>query len=164
MPGNFFETLEIEKPRTIELRDFSRKVILTLKGLTENRAKISVMLSSAIVDNTKPDEPEAQSSVVVQNRKNLRIVFKAEFVRKTYLEIYLDGSLKKKGLFQAGTSERWEAIEYIQLKIGNAGGLRANVNGKDYTFGLPGQVANRVITWKKDNKNPNLYSIVVKDW
>ncbi|MFW5808414.1 MAG: RodZ domain-containing protein, partial [Spirochaetota bacterium] len=83
---------------------------------------------------------------------------------KTYLEVYLDGQKKTHGIIQAGTRERWEANEYIQIKVGNAGGMKAIINGREHVFGLPGQVANKVITWKKDAVDPNLYHIVVKDW
>ncbi|MBN2403872.1 MAG: helix-turn-helix domain-containing protein [Spirochaetes bacterium] len=170
IPGNQYETLEIEKTQAILVKDSPREVILTLKGLTENRAKIFVMLGkrteSAATDLQKDiaAESSAGTSIVAQNRKNLKIIFEAEFLRKTYLELYLDGMQKKKGIIPAGIKERWEASEYIQLKIGNAGGLKANINGKTYTFGLPGQVANKIITWQMDPKTPNLYHIVIKDW
>jgi hypothetical protein len=107
---------------------------------------------------------EDSTKVTAQSEKSLRIVFEAEFIKNTYIELYLDGMKKNKGIVFAGKKERWEATEYIQLKIGNAGGLKARINGKEYTFGLPGQVANKVITWKKDIKDPNVYHIVVKDW
>ncbi|MDY6935387.1 MAG: DUF4115 domain-containing protein [Spirochaetota bacterium] len=170
-PGNTLEIFKIEKPRTIRVKDFSREIIFTLKGLTENRAKLLVMLgqkiegeteSASIVNDISKDKDNTK--VFAQNEKNLKIVFEAQFIQKTYLELYLDGMRKMKGIIPAGRRERWEAVEYIQLKIGNAGGLKAKINGKAYTFGHSGQVANKVITWKKDLKNPNLYHIVVKDW
>lgn len=169
MPGNRFETIEIEKPKAVLLKDFQREIIFTLKSLTENRAKIFVMLGEkagfqeAEVQAETAAEDET-SQVIAQNKRNLRIVFEAEFTRKTYLELYLDGMQKKKGIIPAGVRERWEANEYIQLKIGNAGGLNAVINGKSYSFGLPGQVVNKIITWQKDVNNPNLYHIVIKDW
>ncbi len=171
LPGNQYETLEMEKPKTLLIRDFSREVMLTLKGLTENRAKIFVMLGkkngtgTTELQKTVPAvESSAGTQVTAQSRKNLKIIFEAEFTRKTYLELYLDGMQKKKGIVPAGVKERWEASEYIQLKIGNAGGLKATINGKEYTFGLPGQVANKIITWQMDAKTPNVYHIVTKDW
>ena len=91
-------------------------------------------------------------------------MFEAEFIQKSFIEVYLDGVRKNRGFIQKGTIQRWEASEYIQIKIGNAGGINPKINGKTYKFGGAGQVANKVITWKKDVKNPNLYHIVVKDW
>jgi cytoskeletal protein RodZ len=170
MPGNQYETLEIEKPKVILVKDCPREVNLTLKGLTENRAKVFVMLGKKNEPNVPdlqkgtPVENTAGTQITAQNRKNLKIIFEAEFIRKTYLELYLDGMLKKKGIIPAGVKERWEASEFIQLKIGNAGGLKAKINGKPYTFGLAGQVANKIITWQMDPKIPNSYNIVTKDW
>ena len=86
------------------------------------------------------------------------------YIQKSFIELYLDGQLKKRGFVPKGSIERWEATEYIQIKIGNAGGLKVRINGRKYKFGKSGQIANKVITWKKDVKNPNLYNIVVKDW
>jgi transcriptional regulator with XRE-family HTH domain len=170
LPGERSEKMEMEKPLNIKLPEFARDVNFTLKGLTESRAKILISLGQAagteeksVVENAVK-KGEDNTRVVAQNEKNLKIVFEAEFLQKTYLEIYLDGSEKRRGMVPEGTRERWEAAEYIQLKIGNAGGLKARINGKDYTFGLPGQVANKVITWNKDINNPNVYKIVVKDW
>ncbi len=171
LPGKLHRKIEMEKPEFVRLEGYNREIVLTLKGLTESRAKIFVMLGKKI--GTEPEEVAMKDesskgvldkTVIAQNRKNLKIVFEAEFIRKTYLELYLDGVQKKKGIIIPGVRERWEAAENIQFKIGNAGGLKARINGKNYTFGLPGQVANKVITWKKDVKNPNRYYIVIKDW
>ena len=63
-----------------------------------------------------------------------------------------------------GSLQRWEANEYIQVKIGNAGGVKATINGKDFVLGGENRVANKVITWKKDSKNPNLYHIDMRNW
>lgn len=170
LPGERIENMEMEKPLNIKIPEFTRDIVFTLKGLTENRAKILIMLGQKPAEETKNvaqadlKKNVDNTRVVAQNEKNLKIVFEAEFSQKTYLEIYLDGMEKKKGMVAEGTKERWEATEYIQLKIGNAGGLKARINGKDYNFGLPGQVANKVITWKKDITNPNVYQIMIKDW
>ncbi len=178
LPEGMSYNLEMEKPVTINAQDVPRDVVVTLKGLTDNRAKLRVMLGGATEEeeaktaDQKSDivEPESEkevaqgTQVVAHTENNLKIVFDAEFNQKTYLELYLDGNEKVKGIIPAGTHERWEASEYIQLKIGNAGGLKAKINGKPYTFGLPGQIANKVITWRKDPSNPNKYHIQVKDW
>lgn len=178
LPEGMSYNLEMEKPVTINAQDVPRDVVVTLKGLTDNRAKLRVMLGGATEEEAaktadqKSDivEPESEkevaqgTQVVAHTENNLKIVFDAEFNQKTYLELYLDGNEKVKGIIPAGTHERWEASEYIQLKIGNAGGLKAKINGKPYTFGLPGQIANKVITWRKDPSNPNKYHIQVKDW
>jgi cytoskeletal protein RodZ len=170
LPGKQTETIEIEKPRIIILKETPREIILTLKAITENRVKIFVMLGKKSgpeaqdVQKSAVTEEPSGTQVIAQDRKNLKIIFEAEFINQSYLELYLDGTLKKKGRMSAGVKERWEATEIIQIKIGNAGGLKATINGKAYSFGLKGQVANKIITWQKDLKNPNMYLIIVKDW
>jgi transcriptional regulator with XRE-family HTH domain len=172
LPGKKVEKFKMEEPRTFSIEGCPRDVTFTLKGLTENRAKIMVSLGEkkAVEEEkvaTKEDEKTVRAdstSVEAQNRQSLKIVFEAEFVQKSFIELYLDGVRKVRGFIPQGQAERWEATEYIQIKIGNAGGIKARINGKDFSFGAAGQVANKVITWKKDVQNPNLYHIVVKDW
>jgi len=164
--------LEMDQDTPVVLEGCARELIFTLKGLTENRAKIMVSLgrrlaakehaASEINDTDSAGGDNTQ--VIAQSTKSLKIVFEVRFVQKSFLEIYLDGNMKQRGFMPAGSVQRWEASEYIQVKIGNAGGINAKINGKDYVFGQTGQVANKIITWKKDVQNPNLYHIDVKDW
>jgi len=171
LPGNSRETLEMEKPKVITIPDCPRELVFTLKGLTEKRAKILVMLGQRLVSEKKPVEKQTKkitvgdtTKVTAQSEKSLKIIFEAQFTKKTYVELYLDGTKKRKGIIPAGTSERWEATDYIQIKTVNVGGFKARINGTSYSFGLPGQIANKVITWQKDIKDPNIYRIVIKDW
>ena len=170
-PGKKIERLKMDEPRTLVIEGCPREVTFTLKALTENRAKIMVSLGEKKDEEetkvAKEDETPIRAdstSVEAQNKQSLKIVFECEFVQKSFIELYLDGVRKVRGFIPQGQVLRWEATEYIQIKIGNAGGIKSRINGKDFTFGTAGQVANKVITWKKDVKNPNLYHIVVKDW
>ncbi len=173
-PSKKLEKIEIDKSRIIPIEGCPREVTFSLKALTESRAKIQVELSKKGVGGTAaatdiqstPEEQQKVSAnqVETMNNRNLKIVFEALFIQKSFIEIYLDGVQKQRGFIPEGTQERWEANEYIQAKIGNAGGVKAKINGRDYIFGRPGQVANKIITWKKDVNNPNLYHIEIKDW
>ena len=164
--------LEMDQDTPVVLDGCARELIFTLKGLTENRAKIMVSLGRrlAVGENAAAEIEDSEpaggdnTQVIAQSSKSLKIVFEVRFVQKSFLEIYLDGNMKQRGFMPAGSLQRWEASEYIQVKIGNAGGINAKINGKDYVFGQTGQVANKIITWKKDVQNPNLYHIDVKDW
>ncbi len=165
-------TLELDEDTPVSVEGSPRELILTLKGLTENRAKIMVSLGKkmAVEESVVLEKDDIKSvdgdntQVIAQSNKSLKIVFDVRFVQKSFLEIYLDGNLKQRGFMPAGSYQRWEASEYIQVKIGNAGGIKAKINEKEFSFGQTGQVANKVITWKKDVQNPNLYHIDVKDW
>lgn len=173
LPQKTNETLAKEMPKMLSIPGVTRTVTVTLKGLTEGKAGLRIELGEGDDDAAKTAaQPSAgaqpvagdQTKVTAQNTQNLKIVFEAEFTAKTYVEIYLDGAEKTRGVVMPGRKERWEANSNIQMKIGNAGGVKARINGKDYTFGLPGQVANKIISWKKDAVDPNQYQIVVRDW
>ncbi len=168
--------MEIDKQVPVTLSGCPREILLTLKGLTESRAKVMIDLgrdlkaemntAAAVPGNSdvKPLVEGDNTQVIAQSNKSLKIVFEVKFIQKSFIEIYLDGNRKQRGFMPAGSVERWEASEYIQMKIGNAGGIKSTINGKEFVFGKPGQVANKIITWKKDVTNPNLYHIDVKDW
>jgi len=165
LPGERDETLEMERGLSLKLPEIRREIIFTLKGLTENRAKIQIALGQkgeVEKDSADGEKTADTTTVVAQNKKNLKITFEAEFLQNTYIELYLDGVDKRKGFVEAGTREKWEAAS-MQVKLGNAGGVRARVNGRDINFGNPGEVVNKVITWEGDINNPNLYRVVVKD-
>jgi transcriptional regulator with XRE-family HTH domain len=172
LPGKKIVKIKMEEPKTLSIEGCPRDVTFTLKGLTENRAKIMVSLGEKKAEEEEKVAKEEDSgsikvdttSVEAQNKQSLKIIFEAEFVQKSFIELYLDGVRKVRGFIPQGQTERWEATEYIQIKIGNAGGIKARINGKAFSFGTAGQVANKIITWKKDVQNPNLYHIVVKDW
>ncbi|HOP63289.1 MAG TPA: DUF4115 domain-containing protein [Spirochaetota bacterium] len=165
--------LLLDQQTPVTFNECPREILMTLKGLTESRAKIMIELGKTLIEETKTEEVDSgvkpvsegdNTRVIAQSNKSLKIIFEVKFVQKSFIEIYLDGTRKQRGFMPAGTVERWEASENIQVKIGNAGGIKATINGKEYLFGRAGQVANKTITWKKDVTNPNLYHIDVKDW
>ena len=167
------QVLELDNRVSVILNGTPREVLLTLRGLTESSANILIELGKPLEvesqpvaedSNVKPLTEGDNTKVIAQSNKNLKITFEVKFVQKSFIEVYLDGNRKVKGFMPAGTEERWEASESIQFKIGNAGGIKATINEKEYVFGREGQVANKVITWKKDPANPNLYHLEVRDW
>ncbi|MCL1912152.1 MAG: helix-turn-helix domain-containing protein [Leptospirales bacterium] len=171
LPGNKSEVMAMEQTVVFNLPPAPREVKMTLKGLTPERAKIFIELGDKLIADTNPVEPNqdtsgsdvANTSVNALNPKNLKIVFEATFSERSFLEVYIDGVQKFRKFVNPDTHQRWEGVEFIQIKVGNAGGMKAKINGRDYSFGKSGQVVNKMVTWKKDAFNPNLYHIVVKD-
>jgi cytoskeletal protein RodZ len=172
-PGNMVDTIVKDQPKVFNIKGCPREVEFTLKAVAENSANVKVKLGralgpeaqTAVTDDEGAPKTDATSSqVIARNEKNLNIVFDAEFNQKSFIEVYLDGMLKRRGMIPSGIKERWEATSHIQVRIGNAGGVKVKINGQDYNWGGPGAVANKVVTWKKDGKDPNVYHIVVKDW
>jgi transcriptional regulator with XRE-family HTH domain len=169
-PGNVIETIEKNKPKLLTIKGCPRDVEFTLNAIAENSAKIKIALGKRLDGDEKDAETAEKpkeikdSKVIARDEKNLNITFEADFTQKSFIEVYLDGMLKKRGMVPAGTKDRYEASSHIQIRIGNAGGVKIRINGKDYNWGGPGAVANKIITWKKDVSNPNVYHIVIKDW
>ncbi|HPA62879.1 MAG TPA: DUF4115 domain-containing protein [Spirochaetota bacterium] len=159
-------TLNLDQPSKIVFPGASRDVSITLKALAESRGKFLIELSGAA--DSSVDQANASDSdspqVTAQDDRNLKITFDAEFLENTYLELYLDGQQRISGLVRQGRKERWEASNAIQVKIGNAGGVKVKINDKDFVFGGKGTVASKTIKWEKDPANPNKYTISIKDW
>ncbi len=83
------------------------------------------------------DRNADNTRVVAQNEKNLKIVFEAE-IHQEKLSRALPGRRRETPrIHSRRTHERWEATEFIQVKIGNAGGLKARINGKATISGSP---------------------------
>ena len=169
LPGQQTQELVMDQTMVFNLQGVPREVKMTLKGLTEQRGKLLVALGESLapakpdVADTAFDDSVDNTSVVTSNPKNLKIIFQASFTEKSFVEVYLDGVQKYRGFIEAGSNERWEAGEFIQIKAGNAGGMKSRINGRDFAFGRSGQVVNKKITWKRDVSNPNLWHIVIQD-
>ncbi|HOF33560.1 MAG TPA: DUF4115 domain-containing protein [Spirochaetota bacterium] len=159
-------TLNLDQASKIVFPGANRDVSITLKALAGNRGKFLIELSGAAdsaVDQSNASDSDSPQ-VTAQDDRNLKITFDAEFLENTYLELYLDGQQRISGLVRQGRKERWEASNAIQVKIGNAGGVKVKINDKDFVFGGKGTVASKTIKWEKDPANPNKYTISIKDW
>ncbi|HON77910.1 MAG TPA: DUF4115 domain-containing protein [Spirochaetota bacterium] len=170
-PGNLKETIVKDQPRLVTIKGCPREVEFTLKAVADNSANIKVRLGKRVggeevapVEAGQKKVEAAASRVIARDEKNLNIILEAEFTQKSFIEVYLDGMMKRRGMIRPGVKERWQATSHVQVRIGNAGGVNIKINGKDYNWGGPGTVANKIITWKKDPRDPNVYHIVVKDW
>lgn len=65
----------------------------------------------------------------------------------TYLEVRLDGVTDYVGILQAGQTRVWTAVERVEMRIGNAGGVTLRVNDVEVPpLGQPGQVLDVVYT------------------
>ena len=165
LPAEEEFSLRLEEEKKIIIPSSPKEIIISLKGLTENKAKIKVLLgkkNSAFHESSL--DADLKPEMETRNIEDLKIIFEVFFEDKSFIELYLDGVQKARGFFAKGEQLRWKASEVIQIKIGNAGGVKANINNQPYIFGKSGEVVNKVITWQKDKKNPNLYKIIVKDW
>ncbi len=72
----------------------------------------------------------------------VRVVLAAEDV--SWLRVVADGRRVFEGFIRTGERREWEAAKSLHVVIGNAGGVRVQVNGQDLgVLGAPGEVVRR---------------------
>lgn len=84
---------------------------------------------------------------VPETAHNERLSLYLRAVETAWVRIVYNDSLAEEGLFTPGDSRTWISHSNVYLKIGNAGGVRIMLNGKD--LGAPGgkgRVANILIS------------------
>ncbi len=96
--------------------------------------------------------------------KKGKIMFTAIVKEKTYIKAFLDGKEQEGVIYYPNQKVHLEANDVIQLKIGNAGGIVAKINGKPVKLGKRGEIANKIIKWERDPYDENAYNLVIKDW
>ena len=67
---------------------------------------------------------------------NYAIVLKGNVVKRTWVAVKIDGGSTATSMLYAGDKEIWKAKKRLRIKIGNAGGIILNYNGK--ALGKPG--------------------------
>ena len=88
--------------------------------------------------------PAQQPRKPLPRRSPLVLTLKA--TESVWMKIIIDGVEESEYTFQAGNEYLWEANESFQLIIGNAGGVRLHLNGKDLgAIGPSGAVARLLI-------------------
>ncbi|MCS7236457.1 MAG: DUF4115 domain-containing protein [Armatimonadota bacterium] len=96
------------------------------------------------------DRPEAAPTAqlppaAMAGEPVVRVVLTAEDV--SWLRVVADGRRVFEGFIRAGERREWEATASLQVVIGNAGGVRVHVNGRDLgLLGAPGEVVRRTFT------------------
>ncbi|RMD99762.1 MAG: DUF4115 domain-containing protein, partial [Calditrichaeota bacterium] len=87
--------------------------------VSENEARIKAMPPAVVKE--KAQQPAVQ--------KKLNLLLRA--TSEVWLKVTIDGWDESEYTFLPGNEYRWEANENFQLHIGNAGGVRLFLNGKD---------------------------------
>jgi transcriptional regulator with XRE-family HTH domain len=130
-----------------------------LMGATPNTIKIQLEEGEETVDTIDPEDVENR----IANPSNFIIVFEGIATGDNFVEFFVDGKPRKKGLLKAGSHIYYEANDSIQLKIGDAGAMKIQINGKAYHFGSRGQQINKVIRKVKDPLEQTRFQIAIKD-
>jgi transcriptional regulator with XRE-family HTH domain len=143
------ETTNIEEN---DIKPFKVKFM----GATPNMIKIQIQYTGS--------EYEPQETVTtIANPSNFIIVLDAVTTGENFVEFYIDGNLRKRGLLPAGSEIHYEANDSIQMKIGDAGAMDIRINGKPQVFGVRGQQVNKIIRKVKDPVEQTKFQISIKD-
>ena len=133
---------------------------IELLSVTPKSAKI-------LLDNVQSNKNKASPTIVSEDNnilKSFTIQLYAKTIKENYLEFYVDGKEKVKGLISKGRTIELEAENSIQIKIGDASGVELMINGKKVKKGKIGQQVNKVIKKVKDPSKPYQYKIEVNDF
>lgn len=83
-------------------------------------------------------KPDAKDQEAVKDKQPAGggHVVKLVFSKETWMQIIIDEKKIQHGLYKPGDSKEWKAEESMDLRIGNAGGVKVLYNGED--LGKPG--------------------------
>ncbi len=143
--------------------DKSKKVVRVNLGLYKITKPVSAVAKTGVPKKTVSSEGGNQQVVASQTAgRNYTIVeetdtpapflMKFNFRGYCFFRYLVDDKDRVERFFHKGESFVLDVKNYATLWISNAGVVKANIAGKDVTFGRPGQVVTRSIRWvKKDN-------------
>ncbi|WP_283134747.1 helix-turn-helix domain-containing protein [Rhizohabitans arisaemae] len=110
-----------------------------MMGSAAGPADIRPASVPSLIVTQAPATPKANAMAEQDPAKrNRNVVVKVKVIKASFLQV-LDAKGKKlyQGTVPAGKTVTWKSKDKIRLTIGNAGGVRLNVNGKD--LGVPGK-------------------------
>lgn len=161
-PGQ--KTIQVTEglPVWIEEAEIPRKFRLTLRGATPKNIKLQIDLGEATEEQIETAQKQ-QTETRIANPDNFIIVFDAITTGNNFVEFYVDGQPRKKGLLAKGSRLHFEANDSIQMKIGDAGSIDIRINDKKYTFGPKGKQVSKIIRKIKDPVESTRFKIIIKD-
>ncbi len=119
----------LEGPKKIEARGIPVK-----KSLSAIKPFLSKEVSKEKISPPTTLQHEEKIVLVVRTKE------------KSWLQVKVDGKVVFQSVLAKGTAESWEAMEKIELWLGNAGAVQLELNGKLLgRIGRPGQVLKHVV-------------------
>jgi hypothetical protein len=106
--------------------------IKTLRTAETHRA--SMQLNPLSAANTSKKK---LNNSIKGSQKKYGVLLKAKIVKKTWVAVKIDEKSTKTSMLYPNESKTWKADKRLRIKIGNAGGIILNYNGKN--IGKPGK-------------------------
>ncbi len=89
--------------------------------------------------------------IKVTEEKKTTLILSVTAIEEVWVGITVDGKEEAQELLQAGDFRTWEAEGSLKIRVGNAGGIELELNGKPLEpLGERGQVATRTFSRKKE--------------
>ncbi len=163
--------LDGKKDLSVNINSFNKDIVTaTIKKLhsfiivSNNNNETSAMTTTNnAVTNMKKSKTDVKNENTSSVKKG-KIIFNAVVREKTYIKAFLDGKEQEGVIYYPKQKIHMEAHDVMQLKIGNAGGIVAVINGKKTRLGKRGEIANKIIKWEKDPYDESAYNLIIKDW
>ncbi|MBN1898130.1 MAG: helix-turn-helix domain-containing protein [Spirochaetes bacterium] len=156
--------LDGEKDISVKINSMAHDLInASVKKLHPFIVAVSEDTNMAVETSPTNVKKEKAKGEVIPPEKR-KIVFEAVVRERTYIKSFLDGREQDGKIYYPRDKVYFEARDVMQLKIGNAGGIVAKINGKEQKLGRRGEIANKVIKWEKDQYDDNIYNLIIKDW
>ena len=167
-PGRQKVQLSEEVPALLHFPWLAKKIMLNLLGSTPHNIKIKV---TQLGDNeqyneeygSQKNENETDSQEERLKPENFTINLVARTTAENYVEFYIDGKQKRRGMLPIGEVLRYEANNSIQMKIGDAGSIDVTINGKPLKKGRKGQQISKIIRKVKDPVEQLKFRLEIKD-
>ena len=119
---------------------------------TAPRIHIALPFQPPVKSLVSEGRPSVNSKSVKIPKTNYAAVLKGKVIKRTWVAVKIDGGSTATSMLYAGDTEIWKAKKRIRIKIGNAGGIVLNYNGKD--IGKPG-TEKQVVTLNFPSKHNN---------
>jgi len=170
LPQSITKNIDLDLDGT---QDLAFKVVsISEDGFSLNIKKLHEFPTNIVVPQTNvstntfkkaPTPVKAKDNAFRSVGEKKKIVFHAEVKRKSYVKAWVDSHEQEGKVYYPGGIIDFVAQNTIQLKIGNPGGLKVTINGKDVKLGGVG-VVNKTIKWKRDLLDENVYNLTISDW
>lgn len=103
--------------------------------------------SKLSASNARSSAPVAPPPALPLETQGKSMVLLVEATEASWIQVNIDGAETKEALLQPNQKVKWEAKQKFILTVGNAGGVRVNLDGRDLgPFGPSGKVVKKELT------------------
>jgi cytoskeleton protein RodZ len=149
-PASFHKNEEAKKDESAKKDDAVKEVISTVQTVTVASLPPPAAISVAAVAPSRREETVAsipsRSDAVLGTPPADALVLGIEALELTWVVVQVDNGGPEEALLRPGERVQWKATDRFTLTLGNAGGVRVEMNGKEQgPFGSSGKVIRDIV-------------------